>query len=67
MLASRHTHTHTEGEREGKLISAKNNSLIRKLGLRLGVTDSELLPGEGFDGDAAADGGEEFPEAVDSH
>lgn len=29
--------------------------------------DGESLSGEGLDGDAAADGGEQFPEALDSH
>lgn len=60
MLASR------ERVRE-ELISVRKYSLIAILGLRFRITDRELFPGEGFDGDAAADGGEEFPEAVDSH
>ena len=32
-----------------------------------GVTDGERFSGEGLDGDAAADGGEKFPETVNSH
>lgn len=51
----------------GELINVRKYNLITKLGQRLRITDRELFPGEGFDGDAAADGGEKFPEAVDSH
>lgn len=33
----------------------------------LEYTDREFFPGEGFNGDSAANGGEEFPEPMNSH